>query len=71
MQLPGWITSLALACCLHGLAETEPETLGRLDYHAAPQKLPAGAVVAEWPRFLGPNNDASSPETKLLATWPE
>jgi outer membrane protein assembly factor BamB len=71
MQLPGWITSFALACCLHGLAETEPQLLGPLEYHAAPQKLPAGAVVAEWPRFLGPNNDATSQETKLLATWPE
>ena len=27
--------------------------------------------AADWPRFLGPNNDSSSPETKLLHEWPQ
>jgi outer membrane protein assembly factor BamB len=27
------------------------------------------AQAADWPRFLGPNDDCSSPETGLLKTW--
>src|SRR5579872_2283355 len=27
--------------------------------------------AADWPRFLGPNNDSASPETKLLHEWPK
>jgi outer membrane protein assembly factor BamB len=27
--------------------------------------------AADWPRLLGPNNDSSSPETKLLHEWPK
>jgi outer membrane protein assembly factor BamB len=29
-----------------------------------------GANAADWPRFLGPNDDGSSPETGLLKSWP-
>jgi outer membrane protein assembly factor BamB len=29
------------------------------------------ASASDWPRFLGPNNDSSSPETKLLHDWPK
>jgi outer membrane protein assembly factor BamB len=29
------------------------------------------ASAADWPRFLGPNNDNSSPETGLLHVWPK
>jgi outer membrane protein assembly factor BamB len=29
------------------------------------------ARSADWPRLLGPNNDSSSPETKLLHEWPK
>jgi outer membrane protein assembly factor BamB len=29
------------------------------------------APAADWPRFLGPNNDNSSPETGLLHEWPK
>ncbi|EDY17651.1 Pyrrolo-quinoline quinone [Chthoniobacter flavus Ellin428] len=31
----------------------------------------ASACAADWPRFLGPNNDSSSAETKLLHQWPK
>ena len=34
--------------------------------------LSAGALAAaDWPQFLGPNRDGSSPETGLLQAWPE
>jgi outer membrane protein assembly factor BamB len=29
------------------------------------------AARADWPQFLGPNRDATSPETGLLRAWPE
>jgi hypothetical protein len=31
----------------------------------------ASASASDWPRFLGPNNDSTSPETHLLHTWPK
>ncbi|MEP6668918.1 MAG: PQQ-binding-like beta-propeller repeat protein [Chthoniobacter sp.] len=33
--------------------------------------LAASAPAADWPRYLGPNNDSSSSETKLLHEWPK
>ena len=33
--------------------------------------LAAVALAADWPRFLGPNADGSSPETGLLIPWPK
>ncbi|MDR3404854.1 MAG: PQQ-like beta-propeller repeat protein [Chthoniobacter sp.] len=33
--------------------------------------LAASSRAADWPRYLGPNNDSSSPETKLLHEWPK
>src|SRR4051812_48360397 len=33
--------------------------------------LTASTFAADWPRFLGPNNDGTSAETKLLHTWPK
>lgn len=41
-----------------------------LTFHAPPKPLPAGAVTADWPHFLGPRHDATTPETKLLDRWP-
>lgn len=38
-------------------------------FHAAPKPLARDAVVQDWPRFLGPNDNATSSETKLLKTW--
>jgi outer membrane protein assembly factor BamB len=31
----------------------------------------AASVAADWPQFLGPKRDGSSPETGLLTTWPK
>lgn len=33
--------------------------------------LVACTFADDWPRFLGPNNDGTSAETKLLHTWPK
>src|SRR5688500_14244889 len=40
-------------------------------FHQAPKPLSADAVTSDWPRFLGPTHNASSPETKLLKQWPK
>lgn len=42
----------------------------KLTFHKAPKPLPKGAVVEEWPRFLGRYHNATSKETKLLKKWP-
>jgi outer membrane protein assembly factor BamB len=44
---------------------------GPLTFHAAPKPLPKGAVVEDWPRFLGMRDNATSQETKLLKKWPQ
>ena len=52
---------MILATCLcSGLASAEP-----------PRALSEGAVVEEWPHFLGPNLDATTGEGPLLKKWPE
>ncbi len=61
-----WIGCLAVA----GAQGAEPEAFDRLTYHAKPKALAEGAVVTDWPRFLGPKDDASSPEKPLLKDWP-
>ena len=33
--------------------------------------MAASAARADWPQFLGPNRDATSPEKGLLKAWPE
>ena len=47
---------------------------------AAPDEVPKPDAAArakptreghDWPRFLGPNGDGSSPETGILKTWPK
>jgi outer membrane protein assembly factor BamB len=35
-------------------------------FHAAPKRLPNGAVTSDWPWFLGPTHNAVSTETKLV-----
>lgn len=58
---------LACGCWLGaGLAAPAAEALHFL---APPKPLAAGAVTEDWPRFLGPANDATSRETKLLRQW--
>lgn len=61
-----FITLLGLTAILHA-----QEAPGRLTFHAAPKPLNAKAVTSDWPRFLGPNDDGTTPETHLLAALPE
>jgi outer membrane protein assembly factor BamB len=42
---------------------------GDATFHEAPKPLATSAVTAAWPRFLGPNNNVTSPETHLLHEW--
>ena len=42
-----------------------------LTFHAAPKPALAAAKAEDWPRFLGPFNNASSGETGLLKVWPK
>ena len=53
------------------LVGQEAVAFERLTFHGAPKGLAEGAVVTEWRRFLGPGDDASSPERPLLREWPE
>ncbi len=52
-------------------ATPDPVDVPGLTYHAAPKPLAPEAVTADWPRFLGPTDDAKSPETHLLERFPE
>jgi len=42
-----------------------------LTFHAAPKPRVQSAVNADWHRFLGPNDDGTTPETHLLASFDE
>jgi outer membrane protein assembly factor BamB len=53
-----------------GLAAQEAASFDRLTFHGAPKPLAKGSQVTEWPRFLGPTDDAVSPEKPLLKEWP-
>ncbi|MDZ4289575.1 MAG: PQQ-binding-like beta-propeller repeat protein [Prosthecobacter sp.] len=46
------------------------ETFDRLKFHGAPKALVKEARVGDWPRVLGPSDDASTPEGPLLRDWP-
>ena len=52
-------------------ASGTPAAFDRLTFHHAPKPLPEGAVVEDWPRFLGRLHNATSRETKLLRNWPD
>ncbi|MEM9479415.1 MAG: PQQ-binding-like beta-propeller repeat protein [Verrucomicrobiota bacterium] len=43
----------------------------RLTFHAEPKSLPPHAHTEDWPRFLGPRDDATSAETGILDSWPD
>ncbi len=45
---------------------TESRDFDRLTFHAKPQPLSNEARTSDWPRVLGPDDDATSPETHLL-----
>jgi len=42
-----------------------------LTFHAAPKPLTPDAVTADWPRFLGPTDNARTTETHLLDRFPK
>ncbi|TLD72596.1 hypothetical protein FEM03_00530 [Phragmitibacter flavus] len=61
-----------LLFCLPMLAQAEsPQPFDRLTFHQGPQPLAKDAVTTDWPRFLGPDDNAISTEKPLLKTWPE
>ncbi|WP_395715791.1 PQQ-binding-like beta-propeller repeat protein [Prosthecobacter sp.] len=45
------------------------EAFDRLTFHAAPKPLSKDAKASDWPRVLGPTDDAISPETHLSKKW--
>ena len=48
-----------------------PSVWDKVTFHQAPKPLPAEAVTAEWPRYLGPSDDLTTPESHLLDEFPE
>ena len=52
-------------------AAQEPQSFDRLTFHQAPKPLHDQAKTSDWPRMLGPTDDAKSPETHLLHDWGE
>lgn len=65
--VPGLLFAASLATAA---AEDAAQPFDRLTFHAAPKPLSAKAKTSDWPRVLGPTDDASSPETPLLKEWP-
>ena len=63
--------SAFLASWEGGQARAEENADAGLTFHAAPSPLAAGAVVAEWPRFLGPGDDCHSVEKPLHKAFSE
>ncbi len=53
------------------IAPKEPDSFDRLTYHTAPRPLSPEALTSNWPRFLGPTDNAKSPESHLLESFPE
>lgn len=45
------------------------EAFDRLTFHVAPKPLSKNAKTSDWPRVLGPTDDATSPETHLSKMW--
>jgi outer membrane protein assembly factor BamB len=45
------------------------EAFDRLTFHRAPRPLSTAAKTSDWPRLLGPAENATSPETPLLKNW--
>jgi outer membrane protein assembly factor BamB len=62
-------TLVSLALLVPTLRAQQTQTFDRLTFHAAPQALASDARTSDWPRQLGPQDNAASPETKLLHEW--
>ncbi len=52
-------------------AQEAPANRGKLTFFAPPKPLSPDAVTADWPRFLGPSDNGTTPETHLLEKFPE
>lgn len=73
---------LVLLCLLFGLmgcgvaAQTDTsgnrtETVETTSQAELPEDLRTRTLGVDWPQFLGPNADSTSPETGLTVPWPE
>lgn len=65
MKIPSRLILLLIACSRCSALEA----FDRLTFHTAPQPLPESAETSDWPRVLGPSDDATSPETHLAKKW--
>jgi outer membrane protein assembly factor BamB len=63
-----WCLAASLLLALSSFAA---EPFDRLKFHAPPKPLAAGAQTEDWRRFLGPHDNATSGETKLLHDFPK
>jgi outer membrane protein assembly factor BamB len=61
---------LLLAGFCPALPAADPQSFDRLTFHQAPSPLATNAVTTDWPRFLGPHDNAVSSEKPLLKDWP-
>jgi len=68
------LASIVIAICVFnsGTVARAIETAAKpvVRTHAKPKPLAAGAVTSDWPTFLGPNHDGTTPEPKLLKQFP-
>jgi hypothetical protein len=62
---------LAVLCGTAILGVVQADETPGLTFHAAPKPLSANAKVEDWPRFLGPTNNAVSGETHIASAWPK
>ncbi len=62
------ILAASLVLLVSGLSGSAQEL--KLTFHADPKPLAKGAVIEDWPRFLGIRDNATSKETRLLGKWP-
>src|SRR4051794_39092232 len=60
---------LALGCSSPAALETDP--VPDPPDQALPPDLGTRRDGSDWPGFLGPNGDSTSPEKGLLVPWPE
>jgi len=70
LGLDGASRSLAAGLENKAGSSAMPSPFEELTFHTAPKPLLKGALTEDWRRFLGPTNNATSRETKLLKTWP-
>lgn len=61
------VAAIVLVGSFTGVSAQDAES--RLKLHAKPSPISDQATVADWPRFLGPADNASSTETPLLREW--